>query len=228
MTKTAPNRAPHVAGPSLRVVDCDHDLPHVEARRLRSEGGPSAVLHGDGAEERLEIRDAHDRVLFELDTVTGRALVRAPSGNLTLEAPEGDIELVAGKTVRCRGERVELRAERDGAALVLGRELAELTARGFTVAAARAELLFAETKLVGARVAAHLHDARLVAERVETTTERLFERARSVFRKVEELHQLEAGRTRTLVREGHIVKAGHAILKATEEVTIDGERIHLG
>jgi hypothetical protein len=226
MTKPALLRSHDHDRPSLRAVDAGD--PSIAERRLASASGAAAVLRGGEGEERLEVRDANDRVLFELDTVTGRAVVRAPSGNLALEAPDGDIELIARGAVRCRGQRVELRAEADGAALTLGRDLAELTARGITVAAARADLLLAETKLVGARVAAHMRDAKLVAERVETAAERLFERARNVYRKVEELHQLEAGRTRTVVREGHVVKAGHAILQATEEVSIDGERIHLG
>ncbi len=195
---------------------------------MPSSAGPCALLRQQDGREWLEVRDAEDRVLFELDTRTGRAVVRAPSGNLSLEAPGGDIELVAGGAVRCRGERVELRTTDDGAALRLGRELAELTAKQLTLGAERASVLVTETKLVGARFAATLHDAKVTAHRIETVADRLLERARAVFRRTDELHQLEAGRTRTVVREGHVVKAGHAILQAAEEVTIDGQRINLG
>jgi hypothetical protein len=219
--------------PNLRAVDAHAADPDAAAatrvpQRLATRSGASAVLVESAEAERLEIRDASDRVLFELDVRTGRAIVRAPSGNLSLEAPDGDIELVARGSVRCRGETIEFAAEGDGATLVLGREVGRLTAKGLTLAAERADVLFGEARYVGARLDATLHETKLAAKRIERVAERLFERARTVFRKTEELDQLEAGRTRTIVEEGHLVRAGHASLVAKEEVTIDGERIHLG
>jgi hypothetical protein len=174
--------------------------PPQETMVTAARGANARVAWRDG-HELLEVRDADQRVLFELDTVTGKARVFSPSGTLSLEAPEGDIELVAGGKVRARGEVVELTGGKDGAAsLLLGDKLARLSAKGLVLA----------------------------AERIDSAAERILERARNVYRQVEDLHQLRAKRTRTLVEEGHVVRAGHASLEATEEVRIDGSRIDLG
>lgn len=197
-------------------------------RRLSAEGGACAVVVGSSGSERIEVRDHEDQVLFELDTVTGRAIVRQPKGSLSLEAPEGDIELRAGGSVRCRGERVELEAGGRGAALVLAEDCAKLTAKGLTFAAERASAVIGEVRHVGARFEATLQESKLAAKRIERVAESLFERARNAFRTTEELEQLEAGRVRTVVEGAHVVRAGHAHLLADEEVTIDGSRINLG
>lgn len=206
--------SPHT--PSERGLAVEHEEPQDELprslrevlaitpsveRSLEAEGGACARISRRDGHELLEVRDADERVLFELDTKTGKARVMMPGGSLSLEAPDGDIELVAKGSVRARGQRIELSGGSDAkASLLLGDRIAQLSAKG---------LVFA-------------------AERIESAAERLVERARNVYRQVEELHQLRAKRTRTLVEEGHVVRAGHASLEATEEVRIDGSRINLG
>ncbi len=175
--------------------------PPMMPRRLESVRGPSASLSETNGRERLQVRDAEERVLFELDTLTGKATVMAPRGGLSFAAPDGDIEFLAKGSVRFRAERIELVAGQAApASLVLGEKLLTLSARGVV----------------------------LVAERLESTATRIFETARNVYRQVEELHQLRAARIRTVASEGHHLRAGHVAIEADEEVRIDGARIHLG
>ncbi len=173
----------------------------VEESRVDSRHGPSARLATKDGRECIEVRDASSRLVFELDTVTGKATVLAPRGNLSFAALDGDIEFVAKGTVRVRGERVEISGGKElPASIVLGEKLATLSAHGIV----------------------------LVAERLESAATRIFERARNVYRQVEELHQLRATRVRTVVTEGHHLRAGHIAIEADEEVRIDGTRINLG
>ncbi len=223
MTNTAPKTSPTNAAARLRIASA----PPPDERRLATAAGPSAAVIGQGGSERIEVRDAAGRPLFELDTATGRAVVMAPAGDLTLAAPPGDIELSARGSIRLRGEKsVELAAE--GASLTLERDAARLSARAMAFAAERAELLFGEASYLGARLGAKLTEAKVAAERLETAAGTLFERAKSAFRTVDDLSQLRAGRTRTLVTDGHHLKAGHVLVDADEEVKLDGKRIQLG
>ncbi len=70
--------------------------------------------------------------------------------------------------------------------------------------------------------------SRWVVERMETLAGTLVERARNVYRTVEQLAQLKAGRMRTLVDQTFHFKSRRAFLKAEEDFKIKGEKVHLG
>jgi hypothetical protein len=172
----------------------EEEAPRSERRLVSRSGATVEIAEREGA-ERIEVRDAQSRLVFELDPATGRTVLSVPAGDLAIAAA-GDIDLVAGGQVRCRAaERVSVEAgSGEGrSSLVLGSALAEL-----------------------------------VATRVETVADRIFEKARTVFRKVEDLHQLRAGRSRTVVEDGFYVQSGHTSIESSEEVKIDGKTIHLG
>lgn len=172
-------------------------------RALATTNGASvAIVERNGAEV-VEVRDAHARLVFEFDPLTNKATLTLPEGDLAVRAPRGNIELEAGNTLK-------------------------LAAKTLEVGADRAELSFKDLVYGGLRLAARVGEATLSTERLETATERLFERARSVFRRVEDLHQLKAGRTRTIVEGGHVVRSGHLSMEAREDAKIDGAQIHLG
>jgi hypothetical protein len=69
---------------------------------------------------------------------------------------------------------------------------------------------------------------RLVAEKIETTAGSIFEKARNVYRSVEELVQTSAGRMRTLVGQTYHLKAGKSVFRAKEIISLDADKIHLG
>jgi hypothetical protein len=68
----------------------------------------------------------------------------------------------------------------------------------------------------------------LAARRLETQAETVVAKATNVYETVEELSQLQAGRTRTLVKGTCLLKARDAFLKAETDFKIDGTQIHLG
>jgi hypothetical protein len=198
-------------------------------RRLVSASGASVTLRESTHESRIEVRDASSRLVFDFDLATGRAVVAVP-GDLSLSAG-GDVEIAAGGAVRCRGQEVELTAGRvgkeqtkvrlDGGAL-------RFTSRLLGVLADRADLAFGDARLASERLRAEVKDGQLVATRLETAADRIFEQARNVFRTASELHQLTAGRTREIVHGGSHLKAGHVSVEADDDVKIDGKAIHLG
>lgn len=199
-------------------------------RRIVSRSGATASLRELDGEERIEVRDERARLLFELDPKTGRTTVFAPNGDLAFRA-SGDVEIVAGGSVRVRaadGLALEAGDGSNASALSLRARLATLTSRALAITAERADLGLGEVELESAVLRGAVGDAKLVLRRLETITERLFEQAKTVFRTVEDLHQLKAGRARSVVRGAYEVRAGHASIDAEAEVKIDGKSIHLG
>ena len=65
--------------------------------------GACALLTRRDGEEAIEVRDTNDRVIFEYRPGSGKATLSMPSGDLALQAPDGNIELISGKEIKCRG-----------------------------------------------------------------------------------------------------------------------------
>ncbi len=68
----------------------------------------------------------------------------------------------------------------------------------------------------------------LRARRLETQADTVTAKAKNVYQSVEELNQLQAGRTRTLVEGSCHLQARDAFLNAGEDFKIDGKQILLG
>lgn len=185
-----------------RSANQDHnheDAVPASGERLATPSGASAFVH----DERIEVWDPNGRILFEYDAATGKGSLTMPTGNLSLKAPDGDIELVAGRRVTLKASEVALTSE-------------------------RAKMLVGEAELRGFRVTTAVEQVFVVAERLEQVASSVFQRAKRVMRHVEDLEQLTAGRVRTLVEGAYSVKGERASIQAKDEVKIDGERVHLG
>ena len=183
-------------------VNQDHhaeDSVPASGERLVTPSGASAFVR----DELIEVRDPKGRILFEYDAVTGKGSLTMPTGNLSLQAPEGDVEIVAGRKVTLKAPDVSLTSE-------------------------RAKMLVGEAELRGIRVTAAVEQVFVVAERLEQVASSVFQRAKRVMRHVEDLEQLTAGRVRTIVEGAYSVKSERASIQAKDEVKIDGERVHLG
>lgn len=68
----------------------------------------------------------------------------------------------------------------------------------------------------------------LRAQEAEAQFDSLIERVGNAYRYVKELHQLKAGRVRSLVRGAIQLKGERMSLLAREDVHVDGQRINLG
>lgn len=214
-------------------------LAKEETPALIASDGSRAELAGPHGEERLAVRDARGALLFEYEPSSGRASVYVPAGDLRLCAG-GDIELVAGGAILAASahgvavsssgpvslESKSAEGPRAGMRLAAG-ELA-LAGEALSVGAERARFRLRDTTVEGVRAAAVFGEARLAVEKLETVAGRVIARAKHVFERVEELHELRAGRFRAIVKKTLDLKAEAATLRAERDVRIDGDKINLG
>ncbi len=211
-------------------------------RSVATADGVSATVsaRGEGGEV-LRVSSASGAVLFEYDPATGRSSATAASGELSVSAPAGKlllhgeegVEISSGRAVRVRAKDV-VALERAGEAGEGGQRV-WLDKRGVSVAgtavfalAEKLEGRIGDARLVFRTVSTTAKVARSVVETVDMRVGRLVERARNVLREVEELHQLRAGRERTVVRETSHTTAKRVVMTASEEVKLDGQKIRLG
>jgi hypothetical protein len=208
---------------------------------LVSRSGARARLESADGQEKIQVLDAEDRLIFEYRPEDGGGAITMPAGDLALRAPMGDIRLEAGRRLHCRaGTDIDVSAS-SSVALCAGQAQrnkqvsfflsdcsAKLKTHSFALTAARADLRVAETEYLGVALCGTLERVRLVTGKLERLAERVIERAVDVYREVEGLCQLKAGRVRTLVEDEHYAKAKRTYLLAEEDVKIDGNKIRLG
>lgn len=181
-------------------VDAEETTP---AKVVSKDGASAEVREVEGG-ERLRITDREGAMLLEYDPATGRAVLNVPAGNLVLSAPRGDVDIVAGGRVRLHGDR----------------EVALSGARG--------AFAFGEATLSSMRASLNVESARAVFGRVETVATEIVQRAKNVFRRVEEVDDLSAGRQRSVIRGSYSLRSERVTMRAEDDVKIDGERIRLG
>ncbi|NUU02188.1 DUF3540 domain-containing protein [Herbaspirillum robiniae] len=143
------------------------------------------------------------------------------------------------------------RAERDSAVLALpggvalntdhgkltvsGRQLEMAATEGLTlqaptlgVAALRGEMKFGSLETSAQQVQARFGAVSLMARVLNSTVDRLVQKAKNSLRWTEGLDETRAGRVRAQVQGRHEIRAGHATVIAEGQVKIDGEKIDLG
>ena len=217
----------------LFAVDAprNQSSPH----RLRTrDGACAALIEKDGAEV-VAVQDRHGRLIFEYDPQSGRGSLIMPEGDLALHAARGGIDLVAAEGIRCVSGGDLVFRSRSGASIGVGGSVIGADERGVAlrgenlrVDAEQANLSMNRARYRGEQLDAQVSWVRLTMDKLESAAERVVARATNVFQRVQGLHQLKAGRLRTLVRDTISCKGRDVTVKAQEDVCVDGERINLG
>ena len=177
---------------------------------------------------------------FEYDPQLNRTRVCVPCGDLEFIVPQGSVEFRTAREIRFHSESIEMTGRR-GIRLavldVIGRALSavdlqpgrlKLNGPALDVTAGRADVRVQEAKCTGRRFLARFGFVQLILGKLESVSDCIVEKAKNVYRTVEELTQLKSGRLRTLVESSAHFKANTAFFKTTEDFNVDGEKINLG
>ena len=154
----------------------------------------------------------------------GKALVggglAGPEGAPTKLAVDGDLALQA------RGGRVSL-CSSEGVDIVSGGAVA-MTSAELHVRAKKGTMAIEELGFFGRLVQAEVAKVSLVAQEVDSVLTRLTQRAKRVFRFVEEIDQTRAGTVDMRAQNLIAIRGEHAVISARVLAKVDGEQIHLG
>ena len=163
-----------------------------------------------------------DKVLcaIEADGAYVLAVLAGSEGAKTVIAVGGDLEL------RARGGSVAVRGT-EGVDIVSGGDLA-LTARGLNVTARQGSVAIDELGFFGRLLQAEVTKVALVAQEMDSVFTRLSQRAKRVFRFVDEIDQTRAGTIDMRAQNLVAVRGENTIVSARVLAKVDGEQIHLG
>ncbi|MGJ8680383.1 DUF3540 domain-containing protein [Paraglaciecola sp.] len=145
----------------------------------------------------------HQRFSIEQDEASGKTILSVPEGDLDLRSEQGSICLQAAKNI-------------------------ELNSPQFALETAKGEFNIVDASYQGLRLGASIAQTKLFLGKLNTTVGRLIEKAKNVYRQVDNLNQLKAGRMRTLVKGSYHLKSESINQKADKDVRIDGDKINLG
>lgn len=211
--------------------------PTAEPARLSTRDGASATHIVEGECECLQIRDRHDRVIFEYRPDVGNGTLSMSAGDVRLTAGRS-LDLTAGEELRLfsgQGTRIRslgslrLSSESDRSTEIgLGHGVLMTTAEHFRCTADSGDIRLERGRFQGESLVAQLSSVRLIVTTLETVVTTIFERATDVFRRVTGLHQLKAGRIRTVSEDSYTVTARQVRLDGEEAVKLQGDKIHLG
>jgi len=212
----------------------------VSSRRLALSGGAYAEAGGPPGAETLQIFSKGHELLFEYDEKNGKARVNLESGDLEFVTQNGNIAFMSGREILFHGRSVGITSRRGiclgimdainkiGSAVTLQPGRMKLTSPEVGVSAQRGEFQIEEARYTGKKLLGEIGHAKLMAERLETVAQCIIEKAKNVYKTVEQLSQLKTGRMRTLVDSTYHFKAKKAFLKSKEDYKIKAEKIHLG
>jgi hypothetical protein len=163
-----------------------------------------------------------DRVLcaIEADGAYVLAVLAGAEGAKTVVAADGDLEL------RARGGSVAV-VGTEGVDLISGGDLG-VTARGLNVTAKQGSVAIDELGFFGRLLQAEVTKVALVAQEMDSVFTRLSQRAKRVFRFVEEIDQTRAGTIDLRAQNLVAIRGENTIVSARVLAKVDGEQIHLG
>lgn len=216
------------------------DRPSAGSRQLSSDCGAYAEVSASLSGQTIQVFSSARQLVFEYDPASGAARVDLPRGDLEIRTQDGDMTFSSDQDIRFRGRSIELAASSAVALGVIdssGSTVSELKADAHHlqlaspevgIAAARGEFRLGETRFVGEQFQGTVKHVRLIANKVETTAKTIVQKATNVYRTVEKLMQLRAGRQRSIIESSHDLKARNIYARATEDFKVQGEQIHLG
>jgi len=152
--------------------------------------------------------------VFVLAVLEGRpdaATVVRTTGDLKLQAPAGRVAVCAGKGVD-----------------VVGTEDVAVTSATLNVRAKAGTVAIDELGYFGKLVRAQLDRVALLAEEVDSRVVRLAQRAKRVFRFVEDIDQTRAGTLDLRAQNLASVRGDNTMVTARVVAKIDGEQVHIG
>lgn len=202
---------------------------HLEAGTVeRILSGTVEVRHASGAcqarraKSCLVAPEIGDKVLcaFGPEGTFVLAVLEGREGAATRLAADGDLHL------QSQGGRVAVSAP-EGVDVVSGGAVA-MTSAELHVRAGKGSVAVDDLGFFGKLVRAEVAKIALAAEEVDSVLTRLTQRAKRVFRFVEEIDQTRAGTVDVRAQNLLALRGENAVIAARVLAKVDGEQIHLG
>lgn len=211
-----------------------------DCQKISAKNGAKALCKNIDGREIISVENEQGYLLFEYDANEKKSKIYAPQGDLSLNALHGNIDLVSGKNIRCSSlgnimlesataAQIRVAPKEDKqSAISLSDKGIVLSSDRIGVNAQEAKFQIKKGLYEGQSFKSVLDHSKLMVGKLETVASRILERAKNVYRTVDELQQTKANRVRTLVDGAYQLKSETSYIESKKSVKIDAEKIHLG
>lgn len=209
-----------------------------ETACVASDGTRARSVTREDGRTGIVIESPSGDALVEYDPKGGRLVLRAPHG-LTVDAGDGPLTL-RGRSVAVESEgdidakarrAVHLEAGEEGkerGRLTVERGSVRAAAKAFALEAVRATLTLDEAAVTARVMRAAMRAVTVQAGAVETRAERVVTRAKDLYQEVEDTAQTRARSLRMVAKGTLQALADRVLVRADDDVKVQGERVHLG
>lgn len=218
-----------------------NNAPQVQLPHRQDIGNGAYVMIDESKQaSTLQVFSSRNELIVEYDPESDKTRINVEKGNLEFTTQDGDIVFDTSKNIRLKGNTIEL-ASRSNIQLsvtdALGQLISSLSIRPkrlklssaqINMTAQKGEVHIKETRYLGKIFRGTVEDSKLIAGKLTTIANSITEKAKNVYKTVEQLSQLRAGRMRTLVDSSFHLKAKKTYMKAEESFKINADKIHLG
>lgn len=148
------------------------------------------------------------------------AVIERPVAGETVLSADGDL------SIRLPSGRLDL-AARDGAKVTSGADV-EISSAGFAVSALDTKITSERIALASRATEITSATLAIAATTIDTVAERVTEKVKRVFRKIEEIDQLRATCVDYVIKESMRIHSKHTVVSADEAAKIDAKNVYLG
>lgn len=207
--------------------------------RLTARDGTVVSLHSGAGGEKITVCSELGQIIVEYYPESRKCHLYVPVGDLHLNAPMGSLSLASGRDIKlqCPGDilikgdsHVELRSGRQpptDAAISLRKNKAKISGTKVTINAEQGDLSIVKSRIRSRSLAAKIDRACVSLDNLELFAERMHQKNKIFYQRVENLFQINAGKMRTFVRGLFNLKGKRTYLKADKDMKLKGEKIHL-
>jgi len=202
--------------------------------------GAYVMINESADSSALQVYSKRNELLVEYDPESERTRINVEKGNLEFTTQDGDIVFDTRQNIRLNGETIEL-ASRSAiqlsvadafgqliSSLSIKRKKLKLNSTEIGMNANRSDVHIKETHYLGKIFRGNIEDSQLIVGKLTTIANSITEKAKNVYKTVEQLSQLRAGRMRTLVGSTFHLKAKKTYMKAEDDFKINADKINLG
>ena len=193
------------AAPSQYVVEC-------ETGRIPAQKADGCLMApGEGDQVLVALSGPGEAYILNI-------LKRAHTSDPARIVLDGDTALQARGDLEFQARQVRVGAT----------ETVSLKTRAVDLSCLNGRVRFGELDLKGLRATWRVDGLCLLTRTLETVADRIHEKAKRVFRRIEEFEDTRAGRMRVWIKDHFSVQSKSASIKARERLKMDGDKILLG
>ncbi len=205
------------------------------------ENGIYGLINQKNEDQTFQLMSNSGKLIFAYDSKTQKSTINIHSGDLDFVTPQGEINFKSAEDINFTSEQsvnmksgsgINLSTDNSSGTMVsnikINQRGMKFTTPDLSVLTRKGNLIIQDLKYRGKKISTTVDSVLLIAKRTETIAKQIIEKAKTVYKQIEGLRDIKAGRLKTLVKTTLHVKSQKAYHRAEKSYKINADKIDLG